>query len=195
VIRTVEISSIIPASPEQLWTELGSPRTVASEIGAWLRRTTPPGLRHRTLHTVCVGRDLGASWILLLSVVPVGRQHTTVAARLAGERIELSSRTWATTSWRHERLLETPTAAVGGQNVMTGRTVLRDRVSFEVSPRVARLPGCEALLVRMIAWIFRRRHRRLAARVLRGRLPVRTTEKRRMEGVRIGLRYYDTDPS
>jgi hypothetical protein len=161
VIRTVEISSVIPASAEQLWRELGNPRSIARETGAWLGRTAPAGLRNRTLHTACVGRDLGASWILLLSIVPIGRQNTTIAARIAGERIELSSRTWATASWRHDRLLET----------RDGRTVLRDRVSFEVSHRVARVPGGEALLVGIVERTFRRRHRRLAARARAGADP------------------------
>ncbi len=174
MIRTVEISSVIPASAEQLWTELGSPRAIAAETGGWLRRTTPPGLRSQTLHTACVGRDLGASWILFGSILPVAREHTLITSRLAGERVELSSTSWATASWRHERQLVTldgqrswhalsPRSEAEGAG--TGQTVLRDRVFFEVSERLARLPGGEALLIRMVERAFRRRHRRLAARV------------------------------
>jgi ligand-binding SRPBCC domain-containing protein len=114
----------------------------------------PKGLAGRTVDTVEVGVPLGRSWILLGRVLPVDYDDLCLAELEPGRRFLERSRTLSFSVWQHERIVE----AEG-----EGRCRVTDRLGFELKRGIVWIPGVARLASAVVAFLFRHRHRRLAA--------------------------------
>jgi ligand-binding SRPBCC domain-containing protein len=151
-VSVVQTSHLL-APAEEVWRRAVSPEGINHELGPWLRMTMPTALRGRSIDDVPLGEPLGRSWILLLGVIPVDYDDLMLAERGPGLRFLERSRLLSMSSWQHEREI---------QSVGEGCEVT-DRLTFELRPLSAAIPGSERVARALIAWIFRHRHRRLAA--------------------------------
>jgi ligand-binding SRPBCC domain-containing protein len=139
-------ASELAASREAVWERISSLEGVNDEFAPWMRMTAPRG-SELTLEAVPLGERWFRSWVLLFGVLPFDYDDLCIERIDAGRGFLERSRMLSARVWEHERTLET---------LDEGRTLLRDRVAFE--PRIA-IAG--ALQRRIIAAIFKHRHRRL----------------------------------
>jgi len=146
---TIEQSSDLADSPEQVWAHATSMAGINDELRPWLRMTAPAGLTDLASEPV-LGRPWFHSWLLAFGVVPCERMHLClVELDLEGRRlVEQSQMVWMR-SWRHERAVE---ALEGGC-----------RITDRVTP-VPRIPGLGGVARAGVRALFQHRHRVLRAR-------------------------------
>jgi hypothetical protein len=150
--------SYVQGAPADVWARAVSEEGINHELRPFLRMTTPPGLRGKTIDSVPVGEPLGRSWLLLFGVLPVDFDDLALAERGPGHRF-LERSSMATLSvWQHERTVE-PEGS--GSQVI-------DRLGFELRRPLRWIPGVGALAERIVAFLFRHRHRRLAEQYVGG---------------------------
>ncbi|WP_375000244.1 SRPBCC family protein [Aeromicrobium sp. CTD01-1L150] len=147
----VEQESVVAAPIEQVWERVVDPEGINDELRPWMTMSMPSGAEGLSIETIEVGEPIGRSWIRLFGILPVDYDDLTVAELEPGRSFREESTMLSARTWRHERTLA-PTAS--------GGTHVHDRLTF--APRV---PGraSAALQQRIIAALFRHRHRRLAA--------------------------------
>jgi predicted GNAT family N-acyltransferase/ligand-binding SRPBCC domain-containing protein len=149
------ITSVVGASPEQVWHHATTVEGITFELGPWLKMTVPRAVDIDALPAqfeqggLPLPRSLGRSWVLLLGVFPFDWDDLVIAELEPGRRFLERSRMFSMRTWQHERSVE-PAA---------GRTAVTDRLRWE--PRSLIPPATAERTVRAI---FRHRHRRLAAR-------------------------------
>lgn len=136
-----------PAS--EVWSVVGTMRGVNAELGPWLRMTVPAEAEQLRIEDAPVGKELFASWVLLLGV-PIDRHFLTLERVDRGRGFREKSTSWTEARWVHER-----TVAPAGRDTC----VVTDRL--EMTPR---LRAMTPLLVRVVGAVFQHRHRRLRAR-------------------------------
>lgn len=115
--------------------------------------TVPRRLRAMSLDDVQLGVRVCRSWVLLLGIVPFEYDDLVLVERGPGFRFLERSSTLTATPWQHER-----TVVPRGSGCD-----LTDRVSAELRPGVARVPGAARTFGSMVRAIFAHRHRRLVA--------------------------------
>ena len=145
----LRFGSRLQAPPEVVWQRVIAAEGVNDELRPLLRMTVPRGLEDFGIDDVEPGRSLGRSWVLLLGLVPLDYDEICLVEIEPGRRFLERSRMLSQRIWEHERTIEP----------RPGGCELTDRVAWE--PRLP-LPG--ALLVPLIASVFKHRHRRLRAR-------------------------------
>jgi hypothetical protein len=143
-----EVSSIVPASVDRVWTRVTTFEGVNDELRPILRMTCPREHRRNDPATVPLGRPWFRSWLLLFGVLPFDYDHLRLVAIEPGRGFHEDSTMLTQRRWVHRRQLE---ASDGGTRVT-------DRVEFE-----PRLPLMGALLRPVLDALFRHRHRRLRA--------------------------------
>jgi hypothetical protein len=136
-----------------VWRRALTPEGINDELHPWLRMTMPRALRGKTIDDVPLGEPLGRSWILLFGVLPVDYDDLSLAERGPGFRFLERSSLASMRGWQHERAVE---AAGAGCEIT-------DRLTFELRRPLAAIPGSAAAARAIVAWLFRHRHRRLAA--------------------------------
>lgn len=146
----VEQESVLSAPPERVWERVVDPEGINHELRPWMTMSMPASAGGLSIETIQVGQPVGRAWIRLFGLVPVDYDDLTVAELEPGRYFREESSMLSARTWRHERTL-TPTAS--------GGTHVHDRLTF--TPRV---PGrlSAAVQRRIIAALFRHRHRRLA---------------------------------
>jgi ligand-binding SRPBCC domain-containing protein len=152
-METVEQTSVVPGSPEQVWERAISEEGINHELQPILRMTMPAGLRGKTIDDVEVGVPLGRSWILLFGVIPVDYDDLQLAELGPGHRFLERSSMLSMRVWQHERSVEPADA---------GSCRVTDRLSFELRRPLSWIPGSARLARAIVAALFRHRHRRLA---------------------------------
>jgi hypothetical protein len=145
----VEQTSEIAAPAAQVWERAVTPEGINHELAPILRMTMPRGLRDATIDDVTVGEPLGRSWLLLFGFLPVDYDDLALAELDPGRRFLERSSMLSMRVWQHERIVEP---------IDEGSCRLTDRLTF-----TPRLPGMRGLARRIIAFLFRRRHARMAA--------------------------------
>ncbi len=151
-MHLVEQTSIIARPADEVWARAVSEEGINHELSPILRMTMPHGLRGRTIDDVEVGVPLGRSWILLGRVLPVDYDDLRLAELEPGRRFLERSRTLTFDPWQHERIVEP-----AGE----GSCRVTDRLSFELKPAVAWIPGSVRIATAIVRSLFRHRHRRL----------------------------------
>lgn len=133
---------------QQVWDRVTTSEGIDDELRPWLRMRMPRRYAGRTLDEVPLGAPLGKAWLLLGGVVPFDYDDLVLAEREVGRRFLETSRMGSAPRWHHER-----TVAGTGAG-----TIVVDRITF-----VSRLPlaPVRALHRRVVASLFRERHRRL----------------------------------
>jgi hypothetical protein len=144
----VEQTTELSAPAGVVWERAVSPEGINHELAPLLRMTMPRGLRGATIDDVAVGEPLGRAWILLFGFLPVDYDDLALAELEPGRRFLERSSLLSLRSWQHERRVE----PLGADTCR-----LTDRLTFE-----PRIPGTRGLARRVIAFLFRRRHRRMA---------------------------------
>jgi hypothetical protein len=144
----VEQTTEVAAPAAAVWERAISPEGINHELAPLLRMTMPRTLRGKTIDDVQVGEPLGRSWILLFGFLPVDWDDLSLAELEPGRRFLERSSLLSMRAWQHERIVEP---------LDEGSCQLTDRVTFE-----PRIPGSRGLARRVIAFLFRRRHRRMA---------------------------------
>jgi ligand-binding SRPBCC domain-containing protein len=144
--HTIEISSVVSATPEEVWALASTIAGVNAELRPLARMTHPRGFDRLDPELVPLGQRAFRSWILALGVLPIDYDDLTIVELEPGRRFLERSTMLSQRVWEHERVVE---AAPGGCRVT-------DRVAFE--PRVVWLGGLFALTFEAA---FRNRHRRL----------------------------------
>ena len=146
---TLELRSELAASADAIWHTVGTMAGVNAELGPWVHMTTPAHAAALRLEDAPLGQPLFASWVLLCGI-PIDR-HSFLLERVDAPRgFRERSTSWLEASWEHERLLE---PAGADACVVTDRLVFRPRLAL-LGPLVARV----------IALVFRHRHRQLRRR-------------------------------
>ncbi len=153
-MHTVERSSVLARPANEVWARAITEEGINDELSPILRMTMPPGLRGKTVETVEVGVELGRGWILLGRVLPVDYDDLKLVELEPSRRFLERSRTLTFAVWQHERTIE-PEAE--------GRCRVTDRLGFELKRGVAWVPGAAAVGRAIVGFLFRHRHRRLAA--------------------------------
>jgi ligand-binding SRPBCC domain-containing protein len=152
-LTAVNRRSHIPATADMVWERVISPEGINDELRPYLRMTVPDGVRDLDATRVAPGTRLGRSWLLLFGVLPFEYDDITVAAIEPGRRFLERSTMLSLRVWEHERTI-TPEA---------DGCVVKDRLSFEPRLVLRAIPGFRRLLAAALDFVFRHRHRRLAA--------------------------------
>jgi ligand-binding SRPBCC domain-containing protein len=153
-MTSVEQTSVVTAPAEVVWDGAVTEEGINYELRPILRMTMPRRLRGEAIDTVPVGEPLGRAWLLLFGFLPVDYDDLTLAERGPGLRFLESSSMLTLARWRHERTVEPD----------GDRARVTDRLGFELRRPLRWVPGAAALASRVVAYLFRHRHRRLAAR-------------------------------
>ena len=153
-MRAIEQSSVLAAPAADVWARAVSEEGINDELAPILRMTMPAGLRGKTIDDVEVGIPLGRSWILLARLVPVDYDDLCLAELEPGRRFLERSRTLSFSVWEHERIVEP---------VDERTCTVTDRLGFELKRGIAWIPGSARLAAAIVRFLFRHRHRRLAA--------------------------------
>ena len=144
--RELEMSSVVSATPAEVWARVSTMAGVNAELMPFARMTHPAGLDRLDGSDVPLGRRLFRSWILLFGILPIDWDDLVLMRVEPGRGFLESSTLASQRRWVHERRLE---AVAGGCRVT-------DRVGFE--PRLTMLGP---LYAAVFAFFFRHRHRRL----------------------------------
>jgi len=144
----VEQITQVPAPADVVWERATSPEGINHELSPILRMTMPRGLSDATIDDVVVGEPLGRAWILLFGFLPVDYDDLSLVELEPGHRFLERSSMLSLRFWQHERIVEPLDA---------GKCRLTDRLTLE-----PRIPGTRGLARRSVAFLFRRRHRRIA---------------------------------
>jgi hypothetical protein len=144
----VEQTSEILAPAAVVWERAVTPEGINHELAPILRMTVPRALRGKTIDDVSTGEPLGRSWLLLFGFLPIDWDDLRLAELEPGRRFLEGSSMLSMRVWQHERIVEP---------LDESSSRLTDRLTFE-----PRLPGSRGLARRVIALLFRRRHRRMA---------------------------------
>ena len=147
---------MLQASPQDVWAVASTMAGVNAELAPLIRMTHPHDMS--TLNDIegRAGPVAFDSWLLLFGLIPIDRHHLGLERVLddpsaaEGLGFDEESRSWLQKRWRHERRIVSST---------DGGCAVTDRIT--VVPRMA---ITRPLVRRIIPAIFRRRHRRLAAR-------------------------------
>ncbi|MCT7659558.1 hypothetical protein [Mycobacterium deserti] len=145
----VEQLSTVDARVEQVWARVVTPEGINDELRPWMTMSMPRGAEDLTVDTVPVGTPVGRCWMRLFGVLPFDYDHLTIAELWPGRGFHEESTMLSMRLWRHERTLE-PDG--------DGRTVVRDRITFELRAPLRVLTPVIAVGVRAL---FGHRHRRL----------------------------------
>ncbi len=116
--------------------------------------TMPPGLRGRSVEEAgeLLDQPLGKAWLLLFGVLPVEYDDMRIVALESGRSFHEKSRMLTFSSWEHERSVIP---------IRAGVCEVRDRLTF-VPRKLAGHRVVPGLAQRLVAFLFRHRHRRLA---------------------------------
>ena len=156
---SVEVTTRLPAPAASVWERAVTPAGINDELRPVLRMTMPKGLGDATIDDVETGVTLGRSWILLGGILPVDYDDLRleeIEKPKGGQtlfRFQERSRTSSFAVWGHERIVEPE-----GEGACT----ITDRLTWELKPLMARLPGSQRLATAIVGFLFRHRHRRLA---------------------------------
>ena len=148
----VEQTSEVARPAAEVWARAVSEEGINYELSPILRMTMPRGLAGKTIDEVEVGVALGRSWILLGRVLPVDYDDLCLAELEPGRRFLERSKTATFDPWQHERIVE----AVDERSCR-----VTDRLSFELKPWIAWIPGSARIATAIVRFLFRHRHRRL----------------------------------
>ena len=143
-----EVSSLVPAPPEQVWERIITPAGINHELRPWMRMTRPRGFERLDPESVELGKPIGRSWVLLLGLLPFEYDDVTLVELEPGRRFLERSPMLSQRSWQHERIVE---PAEGGSRV-TDRIRMEPRLGLPATP-----------LRPVFRAVFRHRHRRLRA--------------------------------
>jgi len=147
-LHEFQVSSIVPASPAEVWARVSTVEGINFELMPLARMTCPRRFAAIDPAVVPLGQRLFRSWILLFGLLPVDYDDLTLLRVEAGRGFLESSRMLSQRRWVHERTLE---AVPGGCRVT-------DRIGFE-----PRLPAAARVFGRVFRLFFAHRHRRLGA--------------------------------
>ncbi len=101
-----EVSSLVPASPEQVWERIITPAGINYELRPWMRMTLPRGFERLDPESVELGKPIGRSWVLLLGLLPFEYDDVTLVELEPGRRFLERSPMLSQRSWQHERIVE-----------------------------------------------------------------------------------------
>jgi ligand-binding SRPBCC domain-containing protein len=146
-------TSHVPAPAEDVWRRAVSPEGINHELSPWLRMTMPASVRGMGIDDVPLGEPLGRSWILLFGLIPFDYDDLCLVERDPGRRFLERSKLLSMSRWQHEREVRPVGEACE----------IADRLSFELRPGLAAIPGSTRIARAIIAWLFRHRHRRITA--------------------------------
>jgi len=146
-IYSLAFTSELEAPMDRVWEAVGTMKGVNAELGPWLSMTAPAEASGFRIEEAPVGRPLFASWVLFGNVLPIDRHHFMLARVEPGRGFVEHSTSWSERRWEHRRRLEPLGKAA---------CTLTDRLTF--TPRVS-ISG--PLLRRIVAAVFRHRHRHL----------------------------------
>jgi hypothetical protein len=143
-------TSELGAPMARVWEVIGTMKGVNDELGPWLSMTAPPEASNLRIEDAPVGEMLFPSWVLLRGVLPIDRHFFRLSEVTPGRGFVENSTSWTERAWEHRRNLE-----ARGETACS----LTDRLTF--TPRFG---ASGPLVERVIAAIFRHRHRVLRRR-------------------------------
>ena len=147
--QTVATRSRLAAEAATVWAHATSPEGINHELGPWIEMSIPPGFGDLTPETVTLGERLFRSRVSLFGVIPFDYDDLTLIELEDGRRFLERSTMLSARVWQHERIVEP----------VDGGCTVTDTVTF-----VPRLRLLGPLHRRVVAAIFRHRHRRLRRR-------------------------------
>ena len=143
----IVVGSILNTPAEDVWRVVSTLEGVNAELAPWIRMTSPPSYRGRSLEEAPVGALLFTSTLLFLGFVPFDRHQLALESVTRGQGFVERSSSWTERVWRHERHVRP-----SGPRACT----VVDYI--ELSPRIRAAHG---LLRTIVLRVFAHRHRRL----------------------------------
>ena len=113
-MRSVQLESLLAASPETVWERASTFEGVNDELRPLLRMTAPARVRALDPSEVVLGERIFRSWVLLFGVLPIDFDDLTLIALEPGRGFHERSRMLSMKVWEHERSLE-PDGVSGAQ--------------------------------------------------------------------------------
>jgi ligand-binding SRPBCC domain-containing protein len=145
----IEQQSIVDAPAEKVWARVVTTEGINDEVRPWMTMSMPRGAKSLTVDDVPIGETIGRAWLRLFGVVPFDYDRLTIAELVPGRSFDEQSTMMSMRRWRHERSV-TPEG--------DGKTVVRDRISFQLRALLRPLTPVVAAGLRAL---FGHRHRRL----------------------------------
>ena len=151
---TFEITTALRAPAAAVWSYAVTPEGINYELGPLLGMTMPKGVEPgMSIEDAQLGEVLGRSWIKLAGI-PVDYDDLCLVEKGPGMRFLERSTLGSASSWQHEREV-VPTGA--------GTCEITDRLEIEVRAPLRALGGSR-VAPRIVAALFKHRHRRLVER-------------------------------
>ena len=148
----MEVATGLGIPVAEMWQRATVLEGVNYELGPLVRMTAPRALRDATIADLKPGVPAGRSWLLLGGVLPVDYDDLCLAEIEPPRRFLERSQMASMLIWEHERTIEPR-----GE----GACVVTDRLGFTLRRVPAAIPGSGAIARRIVAALFRHRHRRL----------------------------------
>jgi hypothetical protein len=105
-VRSFEISTDLPATPEAVWQRVTTPQGINDELLPLIRMTMPRALRSATIDDLPLRQRVGRSWLLLFGLIPVDFDDLTIAELEPGRRFLERSTMLTQAEWVHARTVE-----------------------------------------------------------------------------------------
>jgi ligand-binding SRPBCC domain-containing protein len=156
-VAPLRFSSQLNASTDAVWASISTMPGVNYELLPLVRMTYPRAAAEAALEAAPLGSCAFASYLLLLGVLPFDRHALTLIRVDRGQGFVEDSTSLLQRRWRHERRIAPRPE---------GGCVLTDEILF-----VPRVGFAAPLVRRIVAAVFRHRHRRLLRRFGGQRLP------------------------
>ncbi|MGD9620209.1 MAG: hypothetical protein AB7G47_09055 [Mycolicibacterium sp.] len=153
----VERECVVEAPADAVWQRVVTPAGINDELRPWLTMSMPRSAKSLTVDTIPIGEPLGRAWLRLFGVVPFDYDHLSVTALEPGRYFREESTMLSMSSWQHERSV-TPGGAHHVDAGGSGKTVVRDRITFTLRPG---LRLATPIVAAGLRWLFDHRHRRL----------------------------------
>lgn len=141
-------TSVVRAPQAAVWEFVTQPEGINHELWPVLTMTVPRGAAGLNLADVEAPIQLGKSWLLLGTLIPLDYDDIGIVELDKGSRFKEQSTMLSMKAWGHERSIAAHP---------DGCTVT-DRITF-----TSRIPGLDRVMAPILRWLFRHRHKRLQA--------------------------------
>ncbi|MFT4088814.1 MAG: hypothetical protein QM658_16990 [Gordonia sp. (in: high G+C Gram-positive bacteria)] len=143
-----EQRTVLPIEQQRVWERVASIEGINDELMPYMRMVFPRRHRGKTLEDIEPGMRVGKVWLHLGGVLPFDYDDLTITEFHPGVGFREDSTMLSMPQWRHTRTL---------RSLDDESTEVLDVVEF--APRI---PMFAPVARRIIAHLFRHRHRRLA---------------------------------
>ncbi|MCH9669351.1 MAG: hypothetical protein K0U76_14165 [Actinomycetia bacterium] len=154
----VERECLVDAPADRVWQRVVTPAGINDELRPWMTMSMPRGASSLTIDNIPIGEPLGRSWLRLFGVLPFDYDHLSITALEPGRAFREESTMLSMSRWQHERTVTPHNRDEAGKDGVSGKTIVRDRITFVLRPG---LRFATPMVAAGLRSLFGHRHRRL----------------------------------